>query len=186
MSVPLSKLNFLSPDSECYSFDARANGYSRSEGVGVLVLKRLSKALENNDTIRAVIRSTSANQDGRTPSISQPSSSAQAALIRKAYEQAGLSLSSTDYFEAHGTGTPIGDPIEAQGIASAFSDYRTLEHPLIIGSVKANIGHLEAVAGIAGLIKTILVLEKGIIPPIAHLESLNPAIPAKEWKLRVI
>ncbi|RYO75255.1 hypothetical protein DL764_010541 [Monosporascus ibericus] len=164
--------------------EMRANGYSRGEGVGVVVLKRLSKAIENGDTIRAVIRGTSINQDGRTPSISQPSQSAQASLIRMAYENAGLDFDTTRYFEAHGTGTPVGDPIETQGISAAFSEYLTPESPMFVGSVKANIGHLEAAAGIASLIKTILVLENGIIPPNALLENLNPAIRADEWHLR--
>lgn len=185
MSIPLSRLNFLSPDSHCYSFDERANGYSRGEGVGVLVLKRLSKAIENGDTIRAVIRGTSANQDGRTPSIAQPSVMAQAALIRKAYEPVGSDFSCTGYFEAHGTGTAVGDPIEAQGISQVFSHHRSSENPLCIGSVKANVGHLEAAAGLAGVIKVILMLERGVIPPNALLTRLNRAIHAEEWHFKV-
>ncbi|KAI1080984.1 hypothetical protein F5B20DRAFT_588940 [Whalleya microplaca] len=184
MSVPLSRLNFLSPDSQCYSFDERANGYSRGEGVGVIVLKRLSKALENGDIIRAVIRGTAVNQDGRTPSISQPSSTAQAALIRKAYEKVGFDFHSTGYFEAHGTGTSLGDPIEAKGISLAFSEHRNLDNPLFVGSVKANIGHLEGTAGIAGLIKIILMLERAKVPPVALLNHLNPAIDADQWHLQ--
>ncbi|CAJ2508315.1 Uu.00g095010.m01.CDS01 [Anthostomella pinea] len=130
MSIPMSRLNFLSSSSHCHSFDEQADGYSRGEGVGVVVLKRLSRALANGDTIRAVIRGTSANQDGRTPSISQPSSIAQAALIRKAYESVDSDFQSTAYFEAHSTGTPVGDPIEAQGISLAFSDHRDIHNPL--------------------------------------------------------
>ncbi|KAI1772330.1 hypothetical protein F4818DRAFT_444554 [Hypoxylon cercidicola] len=172
MTIPLARQRFLSPDSQCYSFDERANGYSRGEGVGVVVLKRLSKALQDGDTIRAVIRGTSANQDGRTPSISQPSSTAQTALIRKAYENGNLDFSSTGYFEAHGTGTAVGDPIETRGISSAFADHLNSNSPLHIGSI----GHLEAVAGIAGLVKSILILEKGVIPRNALLRRLNPAI----------
>ncbi|PNY29025.1 Polyketide synthase [Tolypocladium capitatum] len=182
-TAPLSRLGFLSPDSQCYSFDDRANGYSRAEGVGMVVLKRLSKAMEDGDTIRAVIRGTTANQDGRTPSISQPSATAQAALIRKAYESFGLDFSSTGYFEAHGTGTAVGDPIEAKGIGLAFSSHRSADTPLYVGSVKANIGHLEPSAGIAGLIKTVLMLERGIIPPNALLKNLNPSITADRWHL---
>ncbi|KAI1800249.1 hypothetical protein F4811DRAFT_556979 [Daldinia bambusicola] len=181
MSIPLSRLKFLSPDSHCYSFDERANGYSRGEGVGVLVLKRLSKAIQNGDTIRAVIRGTSANQDGRTPSITQPSAVAQAALIRKAYETVGFDFGSTGYIEAHGTGTAVGDLTETQGISEVFSPYFSPENPLYLGSIKANIGHLEAAAGVAGVIKAILMLEKGIIPPNAMLEHLNPAIHDSEW-----
>ncbi|KAI1823452.1 hypothetical protein F4861DRAFT_549734 [Xylaria intraflava] len=184
LPVQLARLQFLSSDSHCYSFDDRANGYGRGEGVGVLVLKRLSKALEDGDKIRAVIRSTASNQDGRTPSVTQPSSVAQAALIRKAYEQIGSDYSSTGYFEAHGTGTAVGDPIETRAISAAFSAHRTAENPLFIGSVKANIGHLEASSGIAGLIKVILALERGEIPPNALLQRLNPAIKADEWHFK--
>lgn len=185
MTAAVSRLGFLSADSHCYSFDDRANGYSRGEGVGVLVLKRLSRALADGDTIRAVIRATSTNQDGRTPSITQPSAAAQAALIRKTYELAGLGFEETGYFEAHGTGTTVGDPIEASGISQVFTAHRSAENPLYVGSVKANIGHLEPTAGIAGLIKTILVLEKGVIPPNALLKNLNPEILADEWHLKV-
>ncbi|KAI0844177.1 hypothetical protein F5Y00DRAFT_274402 [Daldinia vernicosa] len=181
MSAALSRLKFLSPDSHCYSFDERANGYSRGEGVGVLVLKRLSKAIENGDTIRAVIRGTSTNQDGRTPSITQPSLAAQASLIRKAYESIGSDFGSTNYIEAHGTGTAIGDLTEAQGISQVFSGYYSTENPLYLGSVKANIGHLEAAAGVAAVIKAVLMLERGIIPPNALLDRLNPAIDDSEW-----
>lgn len=185
MTAAVSRLGFLSPDGQCYSFDDRANGYSRGESVAVLVLKRFSKALEDGDTIRGVIRVTATNQDGRTPSVTQPSASAQAALIRKAYHLAGLDFKETSYFEAHGTGTAIGDPIEAEGISQAFTQHRTPRNPLYVGSVKANIGHLEPSAGIAGLIKTILVLEKGVIPPNALLKTLNPRIFADEWLLNV-
>lgn len=184
LGVQLARLQFLSPDSHCYSFDDRANGYSRGEGVGVVVLKRLSKALEDGDRIRAIIKATASNQDGHTPSVTQPSSIAQASLIRKAYEQVGFDYSSTGYFEAHGTGTATGDPIEVSGINEVFSAHRTTDNPLFIGSVKANIGHLEASSGIAGLIKAILVLEKGEIPPNALLQRLNPAIKADEWHFK--
>lgn len=183
MSVQGSRLNFISPDSHSYSFDERANGYSRGEGIGVVVLKSLSKALEDDDTIRAVIRSTSSNQDGRTPSITQPSAVAQAALIREAYKPLDFDFRSTGYVEAHGTGTAVGDPIEAQGLSMVFSKNR--DNPLFIGSVKANIGHLEAAAGVAGLIKTVLALEKGVIPPTALLDRLNPAISATAWNFEV-
>lgn len=181
----LSRLGFMSPDSHCYSFDERANGYSRGEGVGIMVLKRLSKAIEDGDTVRAVIRGTSVNQDGRTPALTQPSTAAQAAAIRKAYDQIGLDLSKTRYFEAHGTGTAVGDPIEVAGIAEAFSTHLSATTPMYVGSVKANIGHLEPCSGIAGMIKAILVLEKGIIPPNAMLKNLNPGISADKLHLKV-
>lgn len=123
-------MNFLSPDSRCFSFDDRANGYGRGEGFGVVILKSLSDALKDGDTIRAVIRSAGSNQDGRTPGLTQPSSEAQERLINETYEKAGLSLRSTRYIEAHGTGTAIGDPIEANAIGRAFRKYRSSEEPL--------------------------------------------------------
>ncbi|KAM3083977.1 hypothetical protein ACMFMG_001916 [Clarireedia jacksonii] len=176
MTLALSNMSFLSHDSRCYSFDHRANGYSRGEGFGVLVVKRLSDAVRDNDTIRAVVRSTGSNQDGHTPGIHQPSKDSQAALIRSCYERAGLELDETRFFEAHGTGTAVGDPIEAAAIGEVFQDYRSNEDPLYIGAVKANIGHLEGASGIAGIIKTIMVLEKGVIPPNTNFERLNPNI----------
>lgn len=181
----LSDLEFLSPDSKCYSFDHRANGYSRGEGFGIIIIKPLSKALEDGDTIRAVIRATGVNQDGRTPGITQPSCKAQEALIQETYKAGGLDMSKTRYFEAHGTGTPIGDSIEARAINSAFNNGRKLEEPLYIGAVKSNIGHLEGASGIAGLIKAILVLEKGIIPPNIWFERPNSQIPLQKWNIKV-
>jgi acyl transferase domain-containing protein len=130
LSISLSNMTFLSPDSRCYSFDDRANGYSRGEGFGVVVVKRLTDALANNDTIRAIIRNTGSNQDGHTPGITQPSQDSQAALIKSTYERAGLSLEDTRFFEAHGTGTPMGDPIEAGAIGSAFQDSGPRDEPL--------------------------------------------------------
>lgn len=181
--IHLSNMGFFSPDGHSYSFDARANGYAKGEGAGIVVLKRLSDALRDGDTIRAVIRSSGSNQDGRTPGITQPSRAAQEANIRNVYHSAGLSMSTTQFLEAHGTGTQIGDPIEAGAIAAAFQ--RTVENPLHLGAVKSNIGHLEAPAGVAALIKTILVLEKGVIPPNAHFDQPNAAIPMEQWHLKV-
>ncbi|EHA24700.1 hypothetical protein ASPNIDRAFT_210217 [Aspergillus niger ATCC 1015] len=183
-AISLSALQFISPDSRCHSFGADGNGYAKGEGFGVLVLKRLSDAIADGDVIRAVIRATATNQDGRTPGISQPSQAAQEKLIREAYRSGGLDLASTRLFEAHGPGTKLGDPIEAGAIKSVFQKHRSPDDPMHIGAVKANIGHLEATAGLAGLIKTILSLEKGIIPPIAGLKEVNPRIPADEWNLK--
>jgi acyl transferase domain-containing protein len=176
----------MSSDSRCYSFDDRGNGYAKGEGFGVLVLKPLVDAVAAGDTIRAVIRSTSTNQDGRTPGMTQPSEAAQEAQIREAYRVAGLDLHSTRLFEAHGTGTAVGDPIEARAIKSVFQNYRSREDPMYVSAVKSNIGHLEATAGIAGVIKVIICLEKGIIPPNAGFQSLNPQINAEEWNLRFL
>ncbi|KAI4288066.1 MAG: hypothetical protein L6R35_002669, partial [Caloplaca aegaea] len=189
----LDSLNFLSTDSRCWSFDERANGYGRGEGIAVVVLKRLTDAVRDGDTIRAVIRATALNQDGRTPGITQPSGRMQEVLIRDTYRRAGLDMSITRFFEAHGTGeeklpqdsevylfrgtgTAVGDPIEAAAIGNSFKKHRTPEKPLYVGAVKSNIGHLEGASGIAGLIKTILVLEKGVIPPNAGFEHVNPRI----------
>lgn len=182
-SVSLSNLGFLSPDSKCYSFDHRANGYARGEGTAVVVLKRLSRAIRDSDLIRAVIRATGTNQDGKTPGITQPSQDAQETLIRETYAKGDLDLGKTNFFEAHGTGTPIGDPTEAAAIGAVFRGVR--QTPLIVGAVKSNIGHLEGAAGLAGLIKAIMILEKGVIPSNIWFEKPNAAILMDEWKLQV-
>ncbi|RMZ66475.1 polyketide synthase [Pyrenophora seminiperda CCB06] len=171
----LSSLNMMSKDSVCYSFDERASGYARGEGFGVLILKRLSQAITDGDTIRGIVRSTGCGQDGNTPSITSPSQTAQERLIRETYARAGLSLHETRYFEAHGTGTPVGDPCEAAAINSVFSS-RTPEEPMYVGALKSNMGHPEGASGIAGVIKTLLVLENGIIPPNVYPERINPAV----------
>ncbi|KAL8875408.1 MAG: hypothetical protein Q9198_006231, partial [Flavoplaca austrocitrina] len=158
--LTMSNMNFHSPDAKCFSFDHRANGYSRGEGFAVIVLKRLVDAIEDGDTIRAVVRSTGSNQDGRTPGITQPSGEAQAALIKTTYQKAGLDMHLTRFFEAHGTGTALGDPTEANAIGEVFREYRSAHDPLYIGAIKSNIGHLEGASGVAGIIKAVLVLEK--------------------------
>lgn len=180
-----SNVNMLSPDSLSYSFDHRANGYCRGEGTGTLVLKRVQDAIRDGDTIRAVIRATGSNQDGLTPSgIMQPSESAQAQLIQRTYEKAGLSLEPTRFFEAHGTGTPIGDPIECDAIGLVFRSVRSPSDPLFVGAVKSNIGHLEGASGIAGIVKSIMVLESGIIPPNTNFEKPNARIDLDSLNIR--
>ncbi|KAM0794237.1 reducing type I polyketide synthase [Usnea florida] len=181
----LSNMSFLSHDSRCFSFDHRANGYARGEGVSVVVIKRLSDAVRDGDTIRAVIRSTGSNQDGRTPGITQPDQNAQETLIRETYQKAGLDLSFTRYVEAHGTGTVIGDPTEARALGRAFRQHRSAKDPLFVGAVKSNIGHLEGASGLAGFIKAILVLERGIIPPNTNFEALNPNIDLEFLKIKL-
>jgi acyl transferase domain-containing protein len=179
----LSNLNFLSPDGKCYSFDERANGYARGEGIVSLVIKPLSTAIQDGDTIRALIRGTGVNSDGRTPGITQPSSEAQVALIRETYRRFGLDPSLTRYFEAHGTGTAIGDPLEAKAIATVFKQrQRGRDSPMFVGALKSNIGHLEGASGLAGVIKAILVLENALIPPNIWLHRVNSAI-KEEWGL---
>ncbi|KAG6353662.1 hypothetical protein INS49_005370 [Diaporthe citri] len=181
--VWMSNLNFLSPDSKCYSFDKRANGYARGEGIAVIVLKRVEDAVRDGNRVRAVIRATGSNEDGRTPGITQPSSRAQEQLIRNTYQKARLSMAHTRFFEAHGTGTPIGDPREALAIGRAFRHHRTGDDPLYVGALKSNIGHLEGASGLAGVIKAVLVLEKGLIPPNANFEKLNSKIDAEFLRL---
>lgn len=181
----MSSFNFLSTDSRSWSFDKRANGYARGEGTAVIIIKRLEDALRDGDTVRAVVRNTGSNQDGRTPGITQPNQEAQVNLIERTYKQAGIDMEPTRFFEAHGTGTKIGDPVEANAIGTAFRNCRSAHDPLFIGAVKANIGHLEGCSGLAGVIKTILVLEKGVIPPIAGFSSLNELIDAEALHLQV-
>ncbi|CAG8976538.1 hypothetical protein HYALB_00011015 [Hymenoscyphus albidus] len=172
----LSNMGMLSPDGKSYSFDHRANGYGRGEGIAALIIKRLPDALRDGDTIRGIIRSTGTNSDGHTPNVTQPSKTSQTSLIQQTYEKAGLSMRPTRYFEAHGTGTPIGDPMEANAIGAAFRGVHPEGEHLYTGSVKSNIGHLEGASGLAGVIKTILILEQGMIPPNANFEKINPRI----------
>lgn len=175
---------FLSPDGKCYSFDHRANGYARGEGVGSIVVKRLSDAIRDGNTIRAVIRGSGVNQDGRTAGITLPSASAQEDLIRNVYAAAGLDPKDTRMLEAHGTGTTAGDPIEASAAAKIFGPHRSATDPLYIGAIKSGIGHLEGGAGVAGVIKSVLVLESGIIPSNVNFEKPNPKVPVKRWNLK--
>ncbi|KAI0142269.1 hypothetical protein GGR57DRAFT_508814 [Xylariaceae sp. FL1272] len=184
-ALALANMGFLSPDSRCYSFDHRANGFARGEGIIALVVKPLSRAIQDGDRIRAIIRGTGVNQDGHTPTLTQPSPSSQAALIRDVYRKAGLDPSETRYVEAHGTGTQTGDPLEIEGIGSVFSEYRSAEEPLYVTSVKANIGHLEAASGLAGIVKTLQVLERGTIPPQALLEKINPKIKIDSYNISI-
>ena len=172
----LAKMSMLSPDSRSFAFDHRANGYARGEGVGVVILKLLSDAVRDNDTIRAVIRASGSSHDGHTVNITHPDPQAQAQLIADTYRKAGLSMKPTYFFEAHGTGTAIGDPIEANAISKAFGKYHSAENPLYLGAVKSNIGHLEGASGVAGLIKSIMVLETGVIVPNTNFEKINPKI----------
>ncbi len=184
-TLAAAKGGFLSVDGRCKAFDKRANGYVRSEGAGITVLKPLSDALRDGDRIYAVIRGSAVNQDGHTRGITVPSKNSQKNLMTDAYEQAGLLPEQISYVEAHGTGTPVGDPIEAGAIGSFFSQGRTEGEKCFMGSVKTNIGHMEAAAGIAGLIKAALCLYYGKIPPNLHFETPNPAIPFDELRLKV-
>ncbi len=175
----------LSPDGRCATFDAGANGYVRGEGCGILVLKRLSEAEADGDRIWAVIRSTAVNQDGATPGLTVPSQEAQERCIEDALLRAGLRPSDVDYVEAHGTGTEVGDPIEARATAAAYGRGRDPDHPVLIGSVKTNIGHLEAAAGAAGVIKAVLSIGRGTIPKHLHFHNPSPQIDWDRIPLRV-
>ena len=184
-SVVLSKGRFLSDHGRCMAFDQRAAGYSRGEGAGVVILKTLSSALRDNDSVYALLRMTGINQDGHTPGISMPNADAQESLIRGVYQRANVPPEDIGYVEAHGTGTQAGDPKEIHALNSVISTNRTKDQKCLVGSVKTNIGHLEAGAGIAGLIKATLCLNHEKIPPNLHFEQPNPAIPFDEMCLRV-
>lgn len=220
----LNNMGFLSPDGRCYSFDDRANGYARGEGCGIVVLKRVSDAIQDGDTIRAIIRSTGSNQNGHTPGITQPSRNAQASLIRDTYKKAGLDFATTRFFEAHGIlqsgwrflcsaesapnryGNAFGRSNRIRRHRKCVSKLSWPRGPTFYvsrqpnmplcgalyidiitcsGSVKSNIGHLEGGSGIAGLIKAILVLEKGVIPPNANFERINSRIDAEHLNIKV-
>ncbi|MCJ1395325.1 hypothetical protein MMC18_008209 [Xylographa bjoerkii] len=185
MFMFFSNQKFLSRDGLCKSFDASGDGYGRGEGVAAIILKRMDDAVRDGDLIRAVVRGTGVNQDGTTKGITLPSAEAQAALIRSTYRSAGLDVKDTHFFEAHGTGTKAGDPLELKAIYEAISSVRSPEDKLIVGSAKANIGHTEATAGLAGIIKGIYILETGLIPPNIHFRQANPAIPFEKWKIVV-
>ncbi len=174
MYIPLSKAGMLAADGRCKTFDAAADGYVRGEGCGIVVLKRLSEALANGDRVLAVLRGSAVNQDGRSSSLTAPNGPAQQAVVREALTRAGVVPGAVDYVEAHGTGTALGDPIEVQALHAVLAVER--ERPLRLGSVKTNVGHLEAAAGMAGLMKVVLALQHEAIPPHLHLRRLNPHI----------
>jgi acyl transferase domain-containing protein len=169
--VCMSKWGMLSPDGRCKTFDAAANGFVRAEGCGIIVLKRLGAALASGDRILALIRGSAVNQDGPSSGLSVPNGLAQEAVIRQALGSARIEPSALSYIEAHGTGTSLGDPIEIEALGRVFQPGRKAEEPIALGSVKTNLGHLEAAAGIAALLKVVLMLEHGKIPPHLHLKQ---------------
>lgn len=184
--VTLCKGKFLSPDGRCKPFDAAADGYGRGEGAGMIVLKRLDLALRDRDRIYAVIAGTGCNQDGHTMGITVPNGAAQRDLARAVCARAGITADRIGYVEAHGTGTPVGDPIEIRALAESYALDERRTGPLLIGSVKAAIGHLEAAAGVAGVIRAALAVHHRTIPPQARLDTLNPDIPFKDLNVEIV
>jgi len=186
LSVNFSQAAMLSSDGRCKTFDASANGYVRGEGCGMVVLKRLSDAIADKDTVLAVIRGSAVNQDGPSGGLTVPNGISQQAVIEQALASAKVSPEMIDYVEAHGTGTPLGDPIEVNALASVFGASHSSERPLAIGSVKTNIGHLESAAGIAGLIKLVLALQHQKIPKQLHYQTPNPHIDWENLPIKVV
>ncbi len=184
--ITFSKSRMLAPDGRCKTFDAAADGYVRGEGCGVVVVKRLEDAIRDGDRIRAVVRGSAVNQDGASGGLTVPNGVAQQRVITEALQRAGVKAGDVGYLEAHGTGTSLGDPIEVQAAAAVLGDGRDASQPLLIGSVKTNIGHLEAAAGIAGVIKVILSLEHEVLPKHLNFQNPSPHIPWDGLAVRVV
>lgn len=183
--IAFSQSRMLAPDGRCKTFDAAADGYVRGEGCGVIAIKRLEDAVRDGDRIRAVIRGSAVNQDGASGGLTVPNGIAQQRVINDALDRAGLVADDIDYLEAHGTGTSLGDPIEVQAAAAVLGRDRAPDHPLLIGSAKTNIGHLEAAAGVAGVLKVILSLEHDEIPKHLNFRNPSPHIPWDRIAVRV-
>ena len=185
MHIAFSRARMLAPDGRCKTFDAAADGYVRSEGCGVVVLKRLADAMRDKDRVLAVIRGSAMNHDGRSGGLTAPSGRAQAALLREAYARAGVALDQVGMIEAHGTGTSLGDPIEMEALGEVFQGRKSGLAPIWVGSVKTNLGHTEAASGMAGLFKVMLSLQARIIPKHLHFRDPSPLIPWGELPFRV-
>ena len=183
--IASTKLGTISAEGICRTFDASANGYGRGEGCGVVVLKRLSDALAAGDRILGLVRGSAVNQDGKSNGLTAPNGLAQERVIRSALENAGLSPAEVGYIEAHGTGTALGDPIEVEAIGRIMQPCRTNSNPLLLSTVKCNLGHLEAGAGVAGLIKVLLALNHGMIPRHTRMLTPSPHIPWDVYPIRV-
>ncbi|GAB6041226.1 type I polyketide synthase [Endothiovibrio diazotrophicus] len=182
-TISFSRAGMLAPDGRCKTFDAAADGYVRGEGCGVVVLKRLADALADGDPIVALLRGSATNQDGRTNGLTAPNGPSQQAVIRQALSNARVTPAEVGYIEAHGTGTQLGDPIEVGALGAVFG--RERQRPLLIGSIKSNMGHLEISAGIAGVVKAALAVRHGEIPPNLHFHTPNPHIPWQQWPFEV-
>ncbi|KAL6796280.1 polyketide synthase [Trichoderma sp. SZMC 28013] len=183
--IGMSNLHMLNKDGKSYSFDTRGEGYGRGEGIATLVIKRLDDAIRDNDPIRAILRDAAINQDGHTTGITLPSGSAQEALERQVWNNLNLDPLDVGYVEAHGTGTLAGDGAELEGISRVFCQKRDASNPLVVGSIKSNIGHLECVSGLAAMIKAILVLEHGAIPPNVNFDQPKPNLNLEKKKIQV-
>ncbi|WP_175999805.1 non-ribosomal peptide synthetase/type I polyketide synthase [Burkholderia vietnamiensis] len=183
--VSFSQARMLSPDGRCKTFDAAADGYVRGEGCGMVVLKRLADALADGDRVLGVVRGTAVDQGGAGGGLTVPSRDSQERVIRRALSQAGVAPDKVGYVEAHGTGTSLGDPIEVDALARVYGAGRAAHEPLVIGSVKTNIGHLESASGMAGLIKVLLSFQHGRIPAHLHFRQPNPHTPWQEIPVRV-
>jgi acyl transferase domain-containing protein/aryl carrier-like protein len=181
----MCKLRALAPDGRCKTFDASADGYVRGEGCGVVVLKRLSDAMAQGDRIWAVIRGSAVNQDGASAGLTVPNGLAQQAVIRRALSNAGVEARQVGYVEAHGTGTRLGDPLEVRSLWAVLREGRGADAPLAVGSLKTNVGHMEGAAGVGALIKTVLALRNGQIPPHLHFKTLNPLIAEERIPIHV-
>ncbi|KAH6653120.1 hypothetical protein BKA67DRAFT_637287 [Truncatella angustata] len=187
VQMALDKMGALSATSRCHTFDSRADGYARGEGFCALYLKRISSAVADESPIRAVIRGTAINANGRTGGISRPSVAGQEAVIREAYRNAGgLPYSDTSYFECHGTGTSVGDPLEVAAVGRVFASEKPHGEPMLVGSVKTNVGHSEGASALASIMKVVLSLENGIIPPIFDIETPNPAIDFEGANVKIV
>ncbi|MFE4974241.1 type I polyketide synthase, partial [Kitasatospora sp. NPDC056651] len=184
-AVSAAKFGGLSPDGRCYTFDARANGYARGEGGGLVLLKPLADALRDGDRVYCVIRGSAVNNDGSTDGLTVPSASAQEEVLRLARRNAGVHAGDLQYVELHGTGTPVGDPVEATALGAALGSERDKRSPLLVGSAKTNVGHLEGAAGIVGLLKVALSISHRMLPPSLNYASPNPRIPLTDLNLRV-
>ncbi|HEY3998699.1 MAG TPA: SDR family NAD(P)-dependent oxidoreductase, partial [Candidatus Xenobia bacterium] len=185
VTVYVSKMHAASPTGRCHTFDAAADGYVRSDGCGMVVLKRLSAALRDGDPVLAVVRGSAANQDGRSSGLTAPNGPAQEAVISEALARAGVAPARVGYVECHGTGTPLGDPIELQALGAVLGQDRPADHPVLVGAVKTNIGHAEGAAGVAGFIKAVLALQHGAIPPHLHFNEPSPHIPWDQLRVKV-
>jgi phthiocerol/phenolphthiocerol synthesis type-I polyketide synthase B len=186
VTTSLDAAGAMSPTGECHAFDAAADGFVRGEGCGVAVLKRLSDALRDGDRVLAVVRGSAVNQDGRSNGLMAPNPAAQVAVLKAACADADVKPAEIDYVEAHGTGTLLGDPIEARALGQVYGRGRRQDAPLLAGAVKSNLGHLEAAAGIVGLIKTTLALQRGTIPANQNFQNPNPHIPFDDLRLKVV